>query len=538
MSAPWVPLILSVGAVSSIVALGPRALRWMIRKRLGDYQRRVNIVDETLPSRVEAPVRVAIVGSGVAGLTSAVTLARRGYDVTLFEANSFLGGKLGSWTVELEPGRSVQVSHGFHAFFPHYTNLNRFLDSLSLREGFESIGDYVILGADGTEVRFADLERTPVLNLLSLLRAGVFEFGDAVRAPGRDFFGVFLEYDQETTFERLDHLSFRDFDRIAEIPPRLKVAFNTFARAFFATDDKLSFAELVKSFHFYYLGQDGGLVYEYPRRDYEPAFLAPLREELERHGAKIRLSTPVERLVRGEKFTLNGEEFERVVMATDVVGARRILGEAEGLTDAERAPFLGLEPGQRYAVLRIWIDKDLRADVPVFVITEGRRLLDSVTTYHRFEEEAQKDVAGRGEFVLELHCYAVPDELVESEVRSILLEELAVFFPELAGFSVKHEVFQLKRDFTAFHVGMYASRPETETGVPGLYCAGDWVKLPYPAMLLECACASGLEAANRILEQDGLRTEPIVSVPLRGVMAGMPAPPARRVLRRSSSEQK
>lgn len=38
-------------------------------------------------------MRVAIIGSGLAGLSSAVTLAARGYEVEVFEKNSWLGGK-------------------------------------------------------------------------------------------------------------------------------------------------------------------------------------------------------------------------------------------------------------------------------------------------------------------------------------------------------------------------------------------------------------------------------------------------------------
>jgi isorenieratene synthase len=91
-------------------------------------------------------------------------------------------------------------------------------------------------------------------------------------------------------------------------------------------------------------------------------------------------------------------------------------------------------------------------------------------------------------------------------------------------------VFQVKRDFTAFHVGLYAQRPTVETDTPGFACAGDWVKLPFPAMLLECACASGLWAANVFLREEGLREEAVVSVPLKGVMAGLPQPPGRSVL--------
>jgi isorenieratene synthase len=525
-------LLVFGGLLALAWALVPRLLRALIRRRLGGYRRAANTIDWSQPERLERARRVAVIGGGVAGLTAAVTLARRGFQVTVLEANDYLGGKLGSWPVDLAPGRRVWASHGFHAFFPHYFNLNRFLDSLGLRSGFKSIGDYVILSPGGDAVRFAGLDTTPVFNLLSLMRTGIFRLGDALKAPGRDLYGIFLEFEQDTTFERYDHLSFADFDRLAQVPPRLKVAFNTFARAFFADEDKLSFAELVKSFHFYYLGQDGGLVYDYPDRDYEAAFLAPIRAELARHGAAVRLGARVGALAReGDGYVLDGERFDKVVLATDVVGASSIMSRATGFDAQVTAPLARLRPGQRYAVLRLWVDKDVREDVPVFVITEREQVLDAVTMYHRFEHETQADLAAHGGgAVLELHCYAVPEHLTEAQVRAAFLEELVRIFPEIAGFTVRHEVMQVKRDFTAFHVGLYADRPTVETGVPGFACAGDWVKLPFPAMLLECACASGLWAANVFLREEGLREDPVVSVPLTGLMAGMPQPPARQLL--------
>ena len=38
--------------------------------------------------------RIAVVGGGIAGLTAAWTLRRRGADVTVYEASERLGGKL------------------------------------------------------------------------------------------------------------------------------------------------------------------------------------------------------------------------------------------------------------------------------------------------------------------------------------------------------------------------------------------------------------------------------------------------------------
>lgn len=48
------------------------------------------MIDQTL---VQHPKRVAVIGSGLGGLSAACVLAARGHDVTLFEKNEWLGGK-------------------------------------------------------------------------------------------------------------------------------------------------------------------------------------------------------------------------------------------------------------------------------------------------------------------------------------------------------------------------------------------------------------------------------------------------------------
>ena len=132
--------------------------------------------------------------------------------------------------------------------------------------------------------------------------------------------------------------------------------------------------------------------------------------------------------------------------------------------------------------------------------------------------------------VIELHCYAVKEGMEEAEVRRLFVEEMKRFLPELQNAKVVHESFRMNRDFTAYHVNMNADRPETDVGIDGLYCAGDWVKLPFPAMLMEGAFASGMWAANKVLTRDGLREDAVESVPLRGLAAGMPQSSARKRL--------
>ena len=507
-------------------------VRALVRWRLGPYKIAVNQVDPAAPLQLSTPRTVAVIGGGLAGVAAASTLAARGYQVTLFEANAYLGGKLGSWEVPLAPGERTWVSHGFHAFFRHYYNLNRFLTQLGIRQKFRAIADYTILLPGGAEISFGALEGTPGLNLLSMARRGIYRLRQVLRAPTRDLMGVFLEYDADQAAPHLDALSFADFDRLAQLPPRLKLAFNTFSRAFFADETKLSMAELVKAFHFYYLSHDGGLLYDYPTEDYERSLWAPIRAHLAALGVSVRLGTPVTQLARDPHrgdFQVNGAAFHRVVLAADVVGVRQVLTAATGL-DGLDPRLAKLVPGQRYAVLRLWTHQAARANLPVFVTTDRQQVLDSVTFYDRAEGESAAWVRAHGGSVLELHCYAVPEHVEDSAIRGLLIHELQVHLPELQGMTIAHEHLAVRRDFPAFHVGMAAHRQPTASGVAGLVCAGDWVALPFPAMLLEAAFSSGLCAANQILASDGLRESLVESVPRRGLLAGVPQSPARRRL--------
>ena len=64
-------------------------------------------------------MRVAIVGSGLAGLSAAVDLVDAGHSVDLYEARPFMGGKVGSWV----DGGGNHIEMGLHVFFFNYANL-------------------------------------------------------------------------------------------------------------------------------------------------------------------------------------------------------------------------------------------------------------------------------------------------------------------------------------------------------------------------------------------------------------------------------
>ena len=174
---------------------------------------------------------------------------------------------------------------------------------------------------------------------------------------------------------------------------------------------------------------------------------------------------------------------------------------------------------QRYAVLRLWMDKRIGDDLPFFVFTDALEILDSVTFYHNMEKESAEWANKNNGGIYELHSYALPDDFEEAKVRDQFLEELFAYWPELKSAKILNEYLQVKKDFTAFHTGLYKNRMEPITKVNNLYLTGDWIKLPIPAMLMEASASSALYAANDIFEKENLQTEPIYSVPLKGIFA-------------------
>jgi carotenoid phi-ring synthase / carotenoid chi-ring synthase len=507
-----------------MMALLRRCLESQIKKRLGRHAGVVNRVDPSQPKTIASSERVAVVGAGLAGIAATSLLAERGFRVTLFDRNRYLGGKVGCWDVSFGNGFATKVDHGFHAFFKHYYNLRSFMEKIGATRHFRTIDDYLVCAKDGKTYSFKNVATTPVLNILSLGRNKFFRFRDLLLNRQSWRMGGFLEYDEARTFAKYDALSFEDFATQANLPASLKLVFNTFARAFFAPAAKLSTAELMKSFHFFYLSHDHGLLYDYFDTDYQEALLEPISRYLLQHQVAIKLGHPVEATDReNDRFMVGSEAFDHLILAADVVGTKRICEHSPWIRNVSERTYselMSLTPSDGYAVYRIWLDTPISRSFPVFVITEKVDVLDSVTFYDRFDKSAATWASVSGGGVYELHCYALPsNRLSEADVKAAFLTEFRSYFPEIRDARIVHEHLQLRHDFTAFYTGLNKQRPGYRTAIPNLYLAGDWVKTGMPAMLMEGAYTSGLLCANAILAKKGLQEEPIRSVPTRGLFA-------------------
>ncbi|MBK9096656.1 MAG: oleate hydratase [bacterium] len=494
-----------------------------IEKKLGGYKIQLNKIDSSLPEKLSHEKSVGIIGGGLAGVSAAIFLAERGFKVKIFEKEKYLGGKVGSWPVKFDDGYSTQVEHGFHAFFRQYYNLRNLLKKIDSYKYLIPIDDYLILTKDHGNYGFKNLDTVPVLNILSMAKTGIYSYKDAMLNPGFRKMTSLLNYSREKTFSKFDNVSFKDFADDVKLPPEMRLMFTTFSRAFFAEPQYISMAELIKSFHSYFLSNDLGLLYDVLNDDFEDTLWKPAKNYLSKYKSTISLDSRITSFKKdGDQFIINDERFDYAIIASDVKGTKSIIRYSDYFKNGHPNFYnqmTNLKQSQRYSVLRVWIDKDIRQGVPFFIFTDALKILDSVTIYHRMEKSSEEWEKKNGGGIFELHSYAVPDDFPKEDIRNQFLKEFEEYFPEIKGYKVKYEYLQVKDDFTAFHTNLYKTRPAVKTEVDNLFLAGDWVKLESPAMLMEAATTSAIVAANSILNKEGLKEEQIYSVPLKGVLA-------------------
>ncbi|SCF30378.1 isorenieratene synthase [Micromonospora matsumotoense] len=481
--------------------------------------------------RVARQTTAVVVGGGIAGMSAAVVLAERGVDVTVLEAAPTLGGRLGAWPEALADGSQVN-EHGFHAFFRQYYNWRSILRRVDPTLGFlKPIPGYPILSAQWPTEEFGRLPPAPPVNLLALLlRSPSLRLTD-LRGMDRDAALPLLSYDPVRTYAEFDDTTADTLLASLKLPDRARaMLFEVFSHSFFNHEAEMSAAEMIAQFHFYLLGNPEGLAFDCPDEDYATAIWQPLTRHVAQHGGRVRTGVAATRLDRepdGWRVTTADGTVHpagHVVLAVDPPALAALVAASPGLVAAApelvvRMPAFG-RPGPPYAVARYWLDGDVRADRAVFSGVSRQPTLDSVTLYHRLENESRRWAQRTGGAVVELHAYACDEGVPAGELAERMRAELVGLWPEVAGLGVRELRARVEAQAPAFTPGSHAGRPGVRTDADGLYLAGDGIGTDFPSALMERSAATGIIAANHILRAEGAAAEPVHSVRPRGLLAG------------------
>ncbi|MDP8223381.1 MAG: FAD-dependent oxidoreductase [Candidatus Lernaella stagnicola] len=479
--------------------------------------------------RLEPRKHAAVVGGGLAGVAAAVVLAERGASVTLIEREGYLGGRVGGWTDRLASGEAFEMERGFHAFFRQYYNLRELLKRIDPDgRSLTPLADYPIFGPDGSVESFEKLPRKAPWNVMRLvMRTPHMTFGDVMRS-NRTAALEMLKYDPVATYRKFDAGTAREYLDSLNFPLQARrMLFDVFSHSFFNPEERMSAGELLMMFHFYFLGNEEGLIFDVLNEAFSDSLWRPFARYLQSLGVQIRLETTATEVTRREDGgwrvgTGNDTaiDADAVVLAVTASALQEIVTASPTLDDGEwRARVDGLALTLPFAVWRVWLDKPAISGRHPFVGTAGLGLLDNISLFELFEGESRRWALRAGGSVVELHAYAVPDERDEASIKAEFLEYLHELYPETQKVAILEERFLLRQDCPAFAPGSHATRPTVETPFDGLALAGDFVRLPIPSALMERATASGFMAANRLLASWDVRGEAVWSISRRGLFA-------------------
>jgi zeta-carotene desaturase len=421
--------------------------------------------------------RVLVAGGGLAGLSAAAALGGAGFDVDLFEARGFLGGRATSYPV---PGGSEVIDNCQHVLLACFTNLLNLYERLGVRDRIRFFREFRFIEPGGR---------------VSILKAGALPapmhfLGSFVRLP---FLGIadklalargMRAIEREHRRGDLDRITMLDWLSEHRQTPRAIGRFWSQVLVSAINED----LDRMAARHGFQVFRLGFLA----RADAHHMGLSavPLGELYAARGlarTAVHAREPVEcfRFERGRvAAAIVGGEERTADYYVCALPLERIGSAAPGLSldlsAFEHAPITGIH---------LWFDRPVM-DFP------HATLLDR-TIQWAFDK-------GEGRYVqLVVSASRNLVAMGRQEVIDLAMRELGEFLPKAreARLEKAHVVKEVRATFSATPA-VEALRPPARTAVPNLLLAGDWTRTGWPATM-EGAVRSGYLAAEAIAEAAG-----------------------------------
>jgi squalene-associated FAD-dependent desaturase len=421
--------------------------------------------------------KVLIAGGGLAGLSAAAALGGAGFDVDLFEARSFLGGRATSYAAPAseEGAESEIIDNCQHVLLRCCVNLLDFYTRLGVRDRIKFYREFYFLEPGG---RMSVLSRGKLpapfhftgafLKLHCLSRADKIAIGKALYAMRRE----------RTRRKDLDRISMLDWLLQKRQTPH---AIDRFWRQVLvsAVNEDLDRMAAIHGFQVFWLGflaRADGYEMGVPSVPLGKLYDADAWKRIGK--VHLHFRTPVER-VDDEGFIAGGERrkgdhyicalpFERL--------------ESVGLPAPkfEHSPITGVH---------LWFDREI-TNLP------HATLLDR-TMQWMFNKD-------RGRYI---QCVVSASRdltnLSRNEIVDMAIGDLRLYFPKVkeATLLKSHVIKEQRATFSAAPETEHL-RPTPESGLPKVVLAGDWTRTGWPATM-EGAVRSGYLAAEAVCQAAG-----------------------------------
>jgi len=429
-----------------------------------------------------------VIGGGLAGITSALILAERGWQVTLVEARPRLGGRATSY----QRGE-LTVDNGQHVFLRCCTAYLALLERLDAgpASGLSVLQDRLDIPLRAPDGATARLKRTgapaPLHLAGSLLGYGLLTLRDRSKL-GRAALALRFTDPADPAVDAQGFGPFlRKRGQSANAVNRLWSVIST--ATLNIDPDAASLALAAKVFRTGLLEDSTGSDLGYAAVPLGEIHDTRARAALKDQGVDVRDSTKVLSLDADRTVRLRTRDDGELTLRPDAVVLAVPHDVAAALLPAEvPTPFaaLGHSP-----ILNVHV----RYDRPVL---DGPFLagVDSPAQWI-FDRTGPTGLPDAGRYIAV--TVSAADEFIErpvAELRSLFENELTRLLP-LARDAKVEEFFVTREKHATFRQasGSAALRPGPGTPVPGLYLAGSWTATGWPDTM-ESAVRSGISAAR------------------------------------------
>lgn len=440
---------------------------------------------------------VTIVGGGLAGMTAALRLLERGYQVSIYESTSRLGGKAGA-----DKNGDDYNDHGYHIFPAWYLNTWRLVDELGIRDNFI---DLVRLNQVNAEEfpKFTTLEGiTSLRNAVKNLRAGFIPIPDMIL-----FLYAVLDLASQPYSQRasLDQISATGFLRSRfYTTERLEEQFHELMLKAITVPSYNVSAMTVKNVMQFWLKYPLPVV-RILKGNLQTFFINPIEQRLTAlacnfhfHKHLVRIETEDSRVTRlyfrdTRTDVMMEKEVDQFILAIPSDKVAKLIDDELYAAAPELAniQYLHSQP-------MVSLDVYLRHKIPELpsehVNLTGARfglsLIDVSNVWSGYEKTVLNLIAS------DFHSLQT---LSSEQAVEVLMAEIRRFLP-IERNDVERYVFQphaheplLLNDLGAWHF-----RPEATTELENMFLAGDYCRSPVDLASMEAAILSGLKAAEAL----------------------------------------
>jgi len=443
---------------------------------------------------------VAVVGGGIAGLTAAYQLKQSGCDVTVFEADPRLGGRMVS-----EVRQQITFDQGADFLSENYCTLKFLAKELQIpwKPRVGEVVNRIVRDEVAHEYRLAGL--SAVLKLPMLRPAARFALMRwLVRLHFKrqecDFFHL------STTDHQLDGISAHDYlEQYVHPEVAIYVAdgFTSSMQFHRATD--ISAGALEAFMHMMMKPNQQFMVrYTPPRIDRIPqALAAVITHTLEAAASQILLRNDQVEVTAGRT-----QAFDGVVVATPAYATRTMLGEVSPTLHA-------VLDGTRYAKTIVLAYTDTSGSLPRDVHMTYVPYLENQWIGGYTNESCKPGVTPDGVSLLNVYLHEEGAEQLwhatDGQVSDRILQELPKVLPEIRGKTdvlSLHGIQRWERAMPVFsgnHIARVRAYEQSLNPNERIVLAGDYLNAPWT----EGAARSGWRAARQLASLLGTTVPPV-----------------------------